>query len=301
MGRGGLLALVSVAGGFVLLAGAPGVLTHPEFTEADLAAELPADFRPDSERGRKLYHLGGCGNCHSDAIETGRIGGAPSGGYALKSFVGDFYPPNLTPDADTGIGRWSNADFVNAMKLGISPEGQHYYPAFPYTSYAKASLTDLVDLKAYLDSLDPVSSPARAHDIRFPYGFRPALYYWKLLFHDAGEFAPAAETAAGWNLGAYLVDSLGHCGVCHTPRNLLWAENSNRAFEGGSRLAEGESPAPRLAGLDPLEILNGLDEWSGAVSESSSMHLVTQSYSAHAASEELDAIADYLSGLSYRQ
>ena len=283
----GALALLGVA--------VPAIAPSPGFTDAELSELLPDGFDADAQRGRVLYHLGGCGNCHSDAAESGVIGGGPSGGPALRTFAGNFHPPNITPDPKTGIGGWSDAEFVNAMKFGVGPEGTRYYPAFPYTSFAKASVADLLDLKAHLDGIEPVESERSGHRLAFPFNFRPAMFYWNILFHDPDEFVSDASRSPEWNRGAYLVNSLGHCGVCHTPRNLFGAESMGRAFEGGAPLKEGERAAPNLAGLDRNKILNGLDEWSGSVDESSSMHLVTQSYSAHASFEDLEAIARYLS------
>ena len=288
---------IIVIGVTLLGLGVPAVVPPPGLTASELGDLLPAGFAADPERGEVLYNLGGCGNCHSDAATTGLTGGVPTGGPALESFAGDFFPPNLTPDVETGIGGWTDAEFVNAMKFGISPAGTHYYPAFPYTSFAKATAEDLLDLKAYLDGLEPVKAELREHGLKFPFNIRQAMFYWNLLFHDSSGFVPDASRSREWNRGAYLVNALGHCGVCHTPRGLFWSERHGNAFEGGEALKEGEPGAPGIAGIDKSKILNGLDEWSGSIDESSSMYLVTQSYSAYATNEDLDAVATYLSGL----
>ena len=292
-----LFASACIAAAAIVLAGiaVPFVAPTPGISDSELASSLPEGYSPDAGRGQVLYHLAGCGNCHSESAAAGIIGGVPSGGSALASFAGDFYPPNLTPDEETGIGGWSDAEFVNALKHGVGPDGRHLYPAFPYGSYAGMPVSDLLDIKAYLDGLDPVRSPRRAHDLGFPFNVRAALFYWKLLFHDSSEFVPDPSRSDEWNRGAILVNALGHCGFCHTPRNLLWAEDRGRPFEGSAPLKEGEPGAPRLAGIDQFEILNGLDEWSGAIDERSSMFLVTQSYSAHSSLEDQEAIATYLS------
>ena len=294
------LAVALVAAGIVALLGiaVPAIAPTPGITQTELSEHLPKGFEADSERGRVLYHLAGCGNCHSNAAESGLIDNAPIGGPPLLSFAGNFHPPNITPDTETGIGGWSDVAFVNAMKFGIGPQGKRYYPAFPYTSFAKATVADLLDLKAHLDTLEPETSEIQEHSLSFPFNIRSAMFYWNLLFHDPTEFTPDNSRSIEWNRGAYLVNSLGHCGVCHSPRNMFWAERVEQAFEGGAPLKEGERAAPKLAGSDSVKILNGLDEWSGSIDESSSMYLITRNYSEHATIEDLDAIALYLSSLS---
>ncbi len=281
----------------LVLIGLPSVVPAPTLSDDDIRMLLPDGYVPDLQNGSALYHMGGCGNCHTDAPITGIIGGLPSGGVPLISFAGEFIPPNITPDDESGIGMWSDADFVNAMKFGVSPQGDHYYPAFPYTAFAGMQIKEMLDLKAYLDSLDPVSTEDRRHKLSFPFSIRPAVYYWKLMFHDPEEFVPDPSRSDEWNRGAYLVEAVGHCGFCHTPRNLFWAESGAEAFAGAEPLKDGEGGAPALAGIDALKIVNGLDEWSGSIDESSSMFLVTQSFAAHASYEDVDAIAAYLSSL----
>ena len=280
-----------------IAAGAAAILwwlaNPPRTTEALLSERLPAGFAGDPRVGGLLFHIGGCADCHRSSSNSG----AMEGGDPLITFAGTFFPPNITPDVQTGIGGWTDADFVNAMVSGVSPDGRHYFPSFPYTSYARTELTDLLHLKAYLDSLEPVTSRPPDHELSFPYSFRLGLGLWKLAFHDEAEFEPDASKSDTWNRGAYIVNGLGHCGACHTPRNLLFAERADRVFAGGEALREGEKAAPRLAGLDKQKILNGLDEWAGSVSETSSMFLVTQAFSAHVPFEDHEAVAEYLSSL----
>ena len=184
----------------------------------------------DASRGRYVAIAGGCVGCHTEDRKD-----APpfAGGHALKTPYGTFYGPNLTPHPQAGLGRWSEADFVRAMRAGMRPDGAHYYPAFPYTSYTRISDDDLADLWAYLRSLPPDSRPNRAHELRFPFGWRHAIAAWKWLFFTPGPFASDARRPATVNRGAYLVDVLGHCGECHTPRNFLGALKRDRPFAGG--------------------------------------------------------------------
>ncbi|MCF4166642.1 cytochrome c [Zavarzinia compransoris] len=165
-------------------------------------------------RGAYLVRAGGCIACH-----TAPGGETLAGGRAMETPFGTFHTPNITPDAATGIGAWSDADFLRALQEGVSPTGEHYYPVFPYTSYTKARAEDLLAIKAYLFSLPPVAAPAKPHEIGFPFSIRALQAGWKLLFFRPGEFRPRASMPDAINRGAYLVQALGHCGECHTPRN----------------------------------------------------------------------------------
>ena len=269
------------------------VFVPPRISGAEIAGALPAGFAADAAEGELLFHLGGCADCH-----TGRDRVQPSGGEPLNTRFGIFHAPNLTSDPDTGIGGWSDADFVNAMRLGISPEGRHYYPAFPYTAYANVHLTDLLHLKAYLDRLPAESSPAVPHEIQFPFNLRPALAFWKLAaLHRQGSQDDPGKSEL-WNQGAYIANGLGHCGSCHTPRNFILVESGNSAFTGAPALTSGGRAAPGIAGLKPDRILDGLSEWSGTVDEDSSMFAVTRTFTEHVPPRIHDAIAEYLSSLS---
>ena len=269
----------------------------PRLSEADLAASLPAGFVADAAKGEILYHIGGCGNCHTKSGD----GDLPSGGDPLETAFGAFYPPNITPDPETGIGNWAAADFVNALRAGISPDGKHYYPAFPYTSYATASTEDLLHLKEYLDSLEPAHEASPRHELSFPFNIRPALAFWKLVLHRSRIFEPDPNQSPEWNQGAYLVNGFGHCGICHTPRNFVMAENRSERFAGAPPLKDGEQAAPRIAGLSQDDILNAFSEWSGAIDEESSMFLVTLSFSNHVPYEIHENIALYLSSLEHNR
>ncbi|HET7889864.1 MAG TPA: molybdopterin cofactor-binding domain-containing protein [Bradyrhizobium sp.] len=189
------------------------------------------------ERGRQLAALGDCATCHTS------VGGiAYAGGRAIETPFGIVYGTNITPDVKTGIGNWSYPAFERAMREGIHRDGRHLYPAFPYNHFAKASDADLQALYAHLMAQPPVSQNNRAPALAFPFNWRPLLAGWNALFHDAGTFLPDATKSAVWNRGAYLVEGLGHCGACHSPRNALGAEKDSAYLAGG--FSEGwEAPA----------------------------------------------------------
>jgi mono/diheme cytochrome c family protein len=176
------------------------------------------------------------------------------GGLAIPSPFGTFYAPNISPDPVDGIGRWTEAEFVRAVTKGISPTGAHYFPAFPYTSYQHAKVEDVRDLFAYLKTLAPVSGRVRDHDVPFPFNIRRNVGIWKLLFMDGKPFMPDTARSAQWNRGAYLVNSLGHCAECHSPRNFLGGIIAAQRFAGG--------PNPEGEGWIPNITQKGLDDWS---------------------------------------
>lgn len=194
-------------------------------------------------RGEYVFALGGCASCHTDS----KGGGEPlAGGLKMETPFGIFYPPNISPDPTHGIGGWSQQDFITAMKQGISPEGEHYYPAFPYTSYTRMSDTDVLDLKAYLDAQPAVSTPSKPHELSFPFDQRSLLVVWKWLNFDAGGYKPNPEKSPSWNRGAYIVNGPGHCGECHTPRNLMGGLDRGAGMVGNDNGPEGEA----VPGLD---------------------------------------------------
>ncbi|MBI4191541.1 MAG: c-type cytochrome [Betaproteobacteria bacterium] len=184
----------------------------------------------DAKRGQYLAQAGGCLACHT---EDKKDATPFAGGRALKTPFGIFYGPNITPDPQAGIGRWSEADFVRAMRLGEKPDGSNYFPAFPYPSFTKISDGDLRDLWAFLRTLAPSSRANQAHDLRFPFGWRLLVAPWKRLFFTPGAFVEDKQRAPVLNRGAYLVEALGHCGECHTPRNILGGQKQGRFLAGG--------------------------------------------------------------------
>ena len=189
------------------------------------------------ERGRQLAALGNCVGCH-----TATDGVKNAGGKALSTPFGKIYSTNLTPDA-TGIGGWSLPAFQRAMREGISRDGHYLYPAFPYTSYAKTTDDDLTALYAYLMAQPAVQSTPPETRLAFPYNIRPLMAVWNGLFHDTSAIKVDATQTAEWNRGNYLVNSLGHCGACHTPRNALGAERGGQAYLAGAVIDGWEAPA----------------------------------------------------------
>jgi mono/diheme cytochrome c family protein len=200
---------------------------------------------PDLANGEVLFHAGGCIGCHKPRSGTGEAA-LPTGGAKFATPLGTFYPGNLTPDPETGIGRWTADSFLDAMTEGVSPDGFHYFPAFPYTSYRNMSVEDLLDLHAYLMSLPPVRSPRRDADVPMIGLARRTMGLWKRFAFRGQGFRPDPDHGATWNRGAYLVRGPGHCGECHTPRNLFMIAVDDRALEGGPHPGgEGEVPSLR--------------------------------------------------------
>jgi mono/diheme cytochrome c family protein len=207
------------------------------------AADIPA-HTANLDNGKLLYNIGGCISCHASEADAA----VPAGGKSLITPIGVLYPPNLTLDPETGLGKWSNVDFVNAMQKGLSPEGSHLIPAFPYTSYAHMKVEDVLDIKAYLDSLPPVKNAAKPNEVLALPVLRRGLGIWKLIGLDESQFVEDAGQTASWNRGAYLVNGPGHCSECHTPRTIFMASNKSRMFQGGPH-PEGKGSVPSLRDL----------------------------------------------------
>ena len=183
---------------------------------------------PDVRRGEYLARAGDCVACH-----TVRGGQAYAGGLELATPFGSLITPNITPDRETGIGKWTADDFWRALHLGRAPDGSAYYPAFPYPNYTRVTRADADAIFAYLKSIPAVRRANRPHGMGFPYNQRGLLNGWRALYFEPGEYEPAASQTAEWNRGAYLVQGLGHCDACHTGRNMLGATRSGAAFAGG--------------------------------------------------------------------
>ena len=175
----------------------------------------------------------------------------------MESPFGTFYSPNITPDTDTGIGAWSDDEFVSALWDGVSPQGEHYFPAFPYTAYAGVRREDLLAMKAYLFSIEPVSKPSREHDLAWYMSTRLAAGAWKELNFEGARFVPEATRGEQWNRGAYLVRHLGHCGECHTPRSSLGVLQADLEMA-GSRL--GDEAIPNIT----QHRVDGIGRWSNS-------------------------------------
>jgi mono/diheme cytochrome c family protein len=215
------------------------------------AASLPT-YQPDVANGQTMFNIGGCSSCHAVPNQPDRT--KLGGGLALPSPFGTFHVPNISPDPNDGIGRWSEADFVTAVQKGTSPSGAHYYPAFPYTSYQRAKVEDVRDLFAYLKTLAPVQGRVRDHELPFPFNIRRTVGMWKLLFMDGKPFVADAAHSAPWNRGAYLVNGFGHCAECHSPRNFLGGIIAAQRFAGG--------PNPEGEGWIPNITQKALSDWS---------------------------------------
>ena len=221
---------------------------------AALALAGAAGAQTPAERGAYLARAAGCFTCHTDV----KGGGPPfAGGVPLKTPFGVFYSPNVTPDRETGIGAWSDEDFVRALKHGRRPDGAPLYPAFPYTTYARMTDADALAIRAYLASLPPARQANRPHDLRFPFGWRWTLRVWQALFFDDATFEPRPELNPHENRGAYLVEALAHCGECHTPRNALGALQRDLWLAGTADGPEGEL-APNITPDDRT----GIGDWS---------------------------------------
>jgi mono/diheme cytochrome c family protein len=187
------------------------------------------------ERGRYLFQASLCSACH-----TAEGGEALAGGRPIESPFGTFYTSNITPDPEHGIGAWSDEDFVRALSDGVAPDGRHYYPSFPYTSFTKLSRADMLAIKAYLDTVPPVAQPDRPHELVWYAGWRWPLGIWKALFFAPGGFEPDPGKGEVWNRGAYLAEAAGHCAECHSPRNLLGAIEEDGRYSGADGGIEGE-------------------------------------------------------------
>ena len=232
-----------------LLVVAAGILAlgFVAFWIVTVPAKVPASALPPHTpalaNGKVMFYAGGCASCHASTGQQDptRLGG----GAPLESPFGTFYPPNISSDPNDGIGRWSEADFVTALWKGTSPDGQHYYPAFPYTSYQRIALDDARDLFAYIKTLPAVAGKAPPHQVPFPFSWRRLLGGWKFLFLDGQPFRPDPTKSAQWNRGAYLVNGPGHCAECHSPRNVLGGIESDKRFSGGPNI-EGKGWVPNI-------------------------------------------------------
>ncbi len=186
---------------------------------------------PDEQlrRGEYVLHAAGCVSCHTDHDNNGPF---LAGGRALETAFGTFYTPNITPDPQFGIGRWNDIEFVRALSQGVGPHGENFYPVFPYTSYTRMKRDDVLALKAYLFSVKPVARENKPHELAWYVRSRTLLWFWKLLYFDAGEYRADPNRPENWNRGAYLVTAMARCGECHTPRNLFGAPKVDLRYAG---------------------------------------------------------------------
>jgi mono/diheme cytochrome c family protein len=216
---------------------------------------LPARAQDQAaiERGKYIFDAADCASCHTDK----KHGGAPlAGGRALATPFGTFYGRNITPDKDTGIGEWTEAQFHRAIRDGIDDDGHYLFPVFPFPSFTGMSDKDIADLYAFLMAQKPVSRRNTRHEITFPFGYRPLLVGWRTLFFTPGPLVPVAGKSDEWNRGRYLAEAVVHCEECHTPRNFLGGLDHDRAFAGNPQGPDGQK-APNIT-PDPE---TGIGKW----------------------------------------
>ena len=208
----------------------------------------------DAARGKLFFDVGGCASCHATPGQDDRL--KLGGGLELKSPFGAFVAPNISSHAQDGIGAWKVADLVNAMQAGVSPSGQHYYPAFPYTTYAQARPEDIADLMAYLRTLAPVAGKAPEHRLGFPFNIRRGVGLWKLVNLDPAPIRSDPSKTAEWDRGRYLTEAFGHCVECHSARDAAGAIDAAYRYAGGADM-EGAGWVPNIT-----QHKDGIAAWS---------------------------------------
>ena len=250
-----------------------------EYKEANPTG-VPAELASASlvARGEYLTKAADCAACHT--VEGGQ---AFAGGRAFHLPFGTLYTPNITPDKETGIGDWTDAQFLRAVHEGIAEDGSRLYPVFPYASYTYLADEDVLAIKAYLFSLPPVHAPERESDLKFPYNQRWLMGLWSAVFRDGDRFEPNSGQSAAWNRGAYLVEALGHCGDCHTPRSALQGLNQRKKFAGSV-----------AAGWHAYNITADKDSGIGAWSDEDLEHYLSSGHShgRGSASGPMDEVVD---------
>lgn len=281
------LPLAIAASAFTIAAWRPAI--------APIAPPLAADFGPDLvRRGAELAAIGNCEVCHT--VKGGR---EFAGGRAVPTPFGTIYSTNITPDVATGIGNWSQAAFTRAMRMGVRRDGAYLYPAFPYDHFTLVSDDDDQALYAFLMTRRPIHATARPDKLPFPINIRLMMFGWNLLFLHVGPFRPDATRDAMWNRGAYLVEGFGHCGACHTPRNVAGAEAASRQFAGSAVAGwtayalDEDSPAPVPWNAESLSdyLAQGFDADHG-VAAGPMAEVTNELHSA--AAEDVRAMATYV-------
>lgn len=244
LAKAALICLAAAAAGVWVLTRAV-----PRFEQGDPALE-----KGDAAKGRLVFAAADCASCHASPDQQDRL--KLGGGLALASPFGTFRVPNISPDPIDGIGMWSASDLANALISGVSPDRRHYYPAFPYPSYAGMTIADIRDLYAFLRTLPPVKGRPPPHDLPLLFRLRPALAFWKFLYFNEGKSEASLTGDAVRDRGAYLVETLGHCAECHSTRNLLGAVRPATRFAGG--------PDPEGTGFVPNITPDRIGDWSEA-------------------------------------
>lgn len=249
----GLLLVAGTAAVVVMLSGPTDVASSYN-SDASLSDQ---EQRELVQRGEYLAAAGNCVSCHTNGDES-----PFAGGLEFETPIGTIYSTNITSDPETGIGRWSLVDFANAMRHGQAPDGSNYYPVFPYTSFAKISNEDLAAIYAYLKTIEPVIYTPPENELGFPYNQRWTLSLWNTMYFDNSPFEPQPEQSAEWNRGAYLVEGLSHCSMCHTPRNFLGANDNDRAMTGGTYMARVEGKLSAWSAPNLTSAASGLAMWT---------------------------------------
>ncbi len=249
--RGLVLAFIALA---VLAAVAAWFLSAPVRLDEVSLAKLGVG---DATRGQRIFWAGGCTSCHARPKATGDAKLELAGGLELKTPFGIFVPPNISSDPQSGIGDWTVEDFANALMRGVSPSGEHYYPAFPYTSYARMQPADVADLFAFMKTLPAVAGDAPGNQLGFPFNIRRGLGLWKRLYlGDQPVIALAEDSSDQLRLGRYLVEGPGHCGECHTPRAITGGAKKDQ-WLAGAAAAEGNGIVPNITSGE-----GGIGDWS---------------------------------------
>lgn len=266
----------------------------------DRAFEAPGD----AQAGKIIFFAGGCASCHATPGQPDRL--RLGGGLEMKSPFGPFYAPNISPHPRDGIGAWTNADLANALMRGVSPSGAHYYPSFPYTSYAGMKADDARHLMAYIRTLAPVEGKARDHALSFPFNIRRTVGVWKFMFFDTAPTRDDPARGEAWNRGRYLTEALGHCAECHSPRNALGAIVASQRYAGGAEPG-GDGWVPNITQRSLKDWTKG--EWVQLLQEGltaegdsvgGSMGSVVKNL-AELPKAEAEAMADYLMTLPPRE
>jgi mono/diheme cytochrome c family protein len=228
---------------------------------AVLPAIVCAQTQSDDEllsRGEYVFKVSGCEHCH-----TSEDGDELAGGHALETPFGTFYTPNITPHKTAGIGGWTAKEFQQSLHLGIAPDGSHYFPAFPYTSYTRINEQDALAMFKYIQSLPPSDQANRSHDLPWFLQWRLAAGAWKWLFFEPGDFEQQTSKSPQWNRGAYLVEAMGHCAECHTPRNIFGGLNTDMQYAGNPK-----GPDDELVPNITSDRKTGIGDWSHGALES---------------------------------
>ncbi len=243
-----LAALVLAAVGWLL--SAPALIA---------SEELPAR-QADSAAGERIFWAGGCGSCHASPVDGERAQGDDrlllGGGQEFHTPYGVFRAPNISSDPTDGIGGWTDIEFVNAMQRGVSPDGEHYYPVFPFASYARMPVSDVLDLKAFLDTLPAVAGRAGDHELTFPWSVRRGIGLWKRRYLSSDPVVAVGSDDPALERGRLLVEGAGHCGECHTPRDKLGGLQKQYWLAGAPDL-EGKGRIPNITPASDT-----LSDWS---------------------------------------